>query len=188
MSKRETRAFPVEIRADDGQTITGHAATFNDPYPVWDFDEVIARGAFDRAIKEDDVRALWNHDSNHVLGRTKSDTLRLSTDKVGLVSEIDLPNSAEMVREAIQRGDVDHMSFGFEVEEEEWKKGDEGERDLRTVKSVKLWDVSPVTYPANPNTDVALRSHEAFVESLKPEKGHSRRRAVNRMKTLDEDA
>lgn len=163
--KKETRAFAFEARTDaDKQTLIGHAATFDDPYPIADFEEVIDRHAFDEAIERDDVRALWNHDANYLLGRKKSGTLRLSTDKTGLVSEIDLPDSATMVREAIERGDVDQMSFGFAVQEEEWQKR-EDKPDLRTIKKVMLYDVSPVTYPANANTDVALRSHEAFVES-----------------------
>lgn len=163
MSK-ETRSFRFEVRADEDeekQTLVGHAATFNEPYEIMGFEEVIDSGAFDDAIKNDDVRALWNHDPNYPLGRTKAGTLRLSKDKTGLVSEIDLPDSAFMVKEAIKRGDVDQMSFGFSVLEEEWQKR-EGKPDLRTLKKVKLFDVSPVTYPANPNTDIALRSHQEW--------------------------
>lgn len=146
---------------DEGTTLTGHAATFDDPYDLGPFEERIEAGAFDRAIKEDDVRALWNHDPNHPLGRLKSGTLRLSTDDVGLVSEIDLPRSAEVVREAVERGDVDQMSFAFRVTVEEWEER-EDDKPLRTLKEVELWDVSPVTFPANPNTDVGLRSLEAL--------------------------
>jgi len=164
---KETRAFAFEARAED-KTLVGHAATYDDPYPIGDFEEVIARGAFDDAIENDDVRALWNHDPNYPLGRTKSGTLRLSSDKTGLLSEIDLPESATMIREAIERGDVDQMSFGFSVLEEEWVKRDD-KPDLRTIRKVRLFDVSPVTYPANPNTDIAFRSHETWQQQRERE-------------------
>ena len=159
--KKEIRSFALsEIRAED-KTLVGHAATFNEPYDLGQFEEVIDPDAFNDAIENDDVRALWNHDPNFPLGRTKAGTLRLSKDERGLVSEIDLPESAVMIREAIARGDVDQMSFGFSVEDERWEKR-EGKTDLRTLLKVRLFDVSPVTYPANPNTDIALRSHQEW--------------------------
>lgn len=164
MDKLERRFVPfAEFRADEEKpTIRGHAATFNDVYDLGFFDERIAPGAFDNVL-DNDVRALFNHDSNHVLGRTKSGTLRLSVDEVGLFSEIDLPESATMLREAIERGDVDQMSFGFTVKRDSWEVTDEESgRELRTIEEIgRLFDVSPVTFPANPNTDVALRSMEA---------------------------
>lgn len=160
----EARFRPfAEFRAegeDGSMTIVGHASTFSDPYDLGPFEEQVSPSAFDRAIKEDDVRALFNHDPSQVLGRTKSGTLRLAIDKVGLVSEIDLPASAVAVREAIERGDVDQMSFAFTVVKESWEERD-GAKPLRTLEEVELFDVSPVTYPANANTDVALRSLEA---------------------------
>ena len=158
----ERRFVPfTEFRADQEKaTIRGHASTFDDVYNLGPFDERIAAGAFDDVLG-DDVRALWNHDQNHVLGRTKSGTLRISVDERGLYSEIDLPDSAMALREAIARGDVDQMSFGFTVEADEWVEV-EG-RDLRTITKVgRLFDVSPVTFPANPNTDVAIRSLEEW--------------------------
>ena len=161
-SRIERRFLPTDAELrDEGNRLVGHAATFEQPYSLGVFDEVIDRGAFDDAIENDDVRALWNHDPNIVLGRTKSGTLKLSKDKHGLLSEIDLPKSAESQREAIERGDVDQMSFGFSVEEEKWEER-EDDVDLRTILRAKLYDVSPVTFPANPNTDVALRSHEEW--------------------------
>jgi HK97 family phage prohead protease len=140
-------------------TLRGHAATFGDVYDLGPFDERFAAGAFDDVLT-DDVRALWNHDANTVLGRTKSGTLRLSVDERGLMTEIDLPESAMALREAIARGDVDQMSHGFTVEKDTWETTDkETGRELRTIEKVgTLYDVSPVTFPANPNTDVALRS------------------------------
>ena len=155
--ERRFRPF-AEFRADDGGILKGHAATFNDWYDLGFFEERIAPGAFDNVLG-DDVRALFNHDPNHVLGRTKSGTLKVSVDKRGLYTEITLPGSATALREAIERGDIDQMSFGFTVAEDTWEKDAQEDKERRTITRIgKLYDVSPVTFPANPNTDVALRS------------------------------
>lgn len=179
MDKQERRFVPfAEFRAndDDVATLRGHAATFGDVYDLGSFDERIAPGAFDNVLA-DDVRALFNHDPNHVLGRTKSGTLKLSVDKRGLYTEITMPESATALREAIKRGDIDQMSFGFTVKRDSWEREEKGGRELRTIEEIgRLFDVSPVTFPANPNTDVALRSLEEFrsattsgeVESAEP--------------------
>ena len=170
----ERRFVPfAEFRADEKTaTIRGHPATFDDTYDLGPFDERIAPGAFDN-VMSDDVRALFNHDANQILGRTKTGTLRLSLDKVGLFSEIDLPESATTLREAIARGDIDQMSFGFSVKRDTWEVLDEESgRELRTIEEVgRLFDVSPVTFPANPNTDVALRSLEEFRNGQEEKEG-----------------
>jgi len=173
METREFSGVEFRVEGDAGKTLVGHAATFDDKYPVWDFDERIDSRAFDEAIKDDDVRALFNHDPNLVLGRNKSGTLRLSTDSVGLVSEIDLPDTptGNEVRTLVDRGDIDQMSFAFSVIEEEWEHKEDG-RDLRTIKKAALHDVSPVTYPANPKTDIAVRSHEAWLETQEKDLSH----------------
>lgn len=162
--ERRVAEFTLERRADGDEqpVIRGHAAVFETPTRIMDFDEQIARGAFTRALKEkQDVRALFNHDPNHVLGRTPK-TLRMDEDKVGLAVEIDPPSTAAGLLESMARGDVNQMSFGFVVKDEEWRKGEDGEVDLRTIKDVDLFDVSVVTFPAYPETDAAVRSHEQF--------------------------
>jgi len=154
--KLETRAFQVELRAsDDGHKIIGHAAVFNKwSQDLGGFREKILPGAFTRAIDGSDVRALWNHDSNIVLGRTKSGTLKLEEDGKGLKVEITPPSWAEGYMETIKRGDVSEMSFAFTVAVDEW---DEKQHE-RTIKEFdELFDVSPVTYPAYPQTDVKMR-------------------------------
>ncbi len=167
MRFRPFSEFRADVQDDGKITIRGHAATFNDPYNLDHFTEQVGEGAFDEAMK-DDVRALLNHDPNHILGRTKSGTLRLSKDKVGLVCEIDLPASAVAVREAVERGDIDQMSFAFKVVKETWDES--GDVPARTLDTVKLFDVSPVTFPANPNTDIAMRSlHAIHSAEPKPE-------------------
>jgi hypothetical protein len=171
---REIRSMPVrELRAaDDGNTITGYAAVFNVTADIGFFEERIVPGAFARAIKEQqDVRALWNHDANHVLGRTKSGTLKLAEDNVGLGIEIDPPDTqtGRDVVESIRRGDVDQMSFAFIATKESWTER-KGMLPLREIHDVDLFDVSPVTYPAYQSTTVGLRSAESvyaeYVQSL----------------------
>jgi len=165
----ERRSVPVrELRADkEAGTIEGYAAVFNEEASIGGmFREVIKPGAFKRAIKDgQDVRALWNHDSNHILGRTKADTLTLEEDKKGLWISIIPPNTrfASDLVESIRRGDIDQMSFAFIATEEKWiEKKDEPA--LREIIDVDLFDVSPVTYPAYEGTEVGLRSAESVYQ------------------------
>ncbi len=158
---------PVELRADgDGpRRLTGHAAVFNtdtaigpEDNPYWI--ERIAPGAFRSAILGDDVRALFNHNPDIVLGRNVAATLRMQEDNIGLACEI-LPPDTQAARDVmtlIERGDVSQMSFGFMVRTggQMWEEMPDGVI-RRTIKDVILFDVSPVTFAAFPTTDIALR-------------------------------
>lgn len=162
---KETRtfSFDIEVREDgDAPKIRGHAAVFDQKTNIGPFEERVARGAFIDSIGTDDVRALFNHDPTHVLGRNKSGTLRMSEDSQGLAIEIDPPDTqfARDLMTSIKRGDISEMSFGFRAIKESW----EGTRPkaLRTLEKVRLFDVSPVTFPAYEGTDVAVRSHEQW--------------------------
>jgi Escherichia/Staphylococcus phage prohead protease len=146
--------------------LNGHAAVFNSETVIaegspWAFREVIAPGAFADAIASSDVRGLFNHDANYVLGRTRSGTLRLSEDRQGLAYEIDPPDTVvgrDMVT-LIQRGDIDGSSFAFTVapDGDAWQHPGGGKLPLRTISRVsELFDVSPVTYPAYPTASVAV--------------------------------
>lgn len=169
LGRIEVRRRP-EARADgDGSqsevvTLAGYAAKFNVLSEImWDFQETISPGAFDD-VMGDDVRCLFNHDANLILGRTTSGTLRLSLDEVGLSYECDLPqtHSAENVAAAIERGDVTQSSFAFIVAEADWTEREDGTW-LRTITKLKrLYDVSPVTYPGYPDATVGMRA--GFVE------------------------
>lgn len=160
----ERRVVVGELRAvmENGvpTKIAGHAAKFDSlSEKLGDFFERIAPGAFAKTIQSGDIRALWNHDANIVLGRNKSGTLRLSEDSVGLAYECDAPATQlvrDMVMSPIARGDVNQCSFGFRTISDKWNKID-GEW-IRTLLEVELLDVSPVTYPAYASTDVAVRS------------------------------
>ncbi|MFH4454457.1 HK97 family phage prohead protease [Vibrio alginolyticus] len=156
----------IEKREDgEGPRIVGYAAKFNTrSNNLGGFVEVIAPGAFDDVL-DDDVRALFNHDRNFVLGRTKAGTLTLTVDEVGLRYEITPPDTQtvrDMVIEPMDRGDVNQSSFAFRLPSDgyRWDEGDDGVY-IRTITRVsKLLDVSPVTYPAYNDTEASTRALE----------------------------
>lgn len=162
MHKTERRALsaPIDVRAagEKGRTIAGYAAVFDSPTDIGGyFREKIAPGAFAEAIKAD-VRALFDHDSSKVLGRTAAGTLRLKEDDRGLAVEIDLPDTqvARDLTASMERGDIDGMSFAFRATREEWDET--VEPPLRTILEAELREVSVVTFPAYEDTEVGLRS------------------------------
>lgn len=161
----ERRAVTTaELRAEPGERpkIVGYAAVFNQlSEDLGGFVEVIRPGAFKRALAEGaDVRALWNHDPNHVLGRTTAGTLRLVEDDYGLRFEADPPDTqwARDLLESIRRGDVTGTSFAFRAREDRW--GTQDGQPLRELHDVDLFDVGPVTFPAYRTTTVAVRARE----------------------------
>ena len=174
MQTREIRLLSglhVERRAEGDGTlpmIRGYAAVFDQETVIggkdWGFRERIARGAFSEALQISDVRALFNHEEDHVLGRTKAGTLRLSEDDRGLKVEIDPPDTQD-ARDLIvkmQRGDIDQMSFAFTMEGGVQTWDETGDMPLRVIEKVgELLDVSVVTYPAYPETEAAARSYAA---------------------------
>lgn len=181
-NKIERRAFvadtPIEVREDENsRAIGGYAAVFNRSTDIGYFTEEIAPGAFKDM---EDVRALWNHDSNHPIGRMGKN-LTLKQDKKGLYFELDpLPDTptGNEVLANIRSGLVDGMSFGFEVVDDEWKRGKDGAQDHRVIREVKLWEVSPVTFPAYKDTEVNLRSWEKFKEQNAGDEVESRKRRI----------
>ena len=175
--EKERRYVKVsELRAtideQRGPIIEGHAAVFNQPsleifgIPGWR--EVIRPGAFSKVLKTDDVRALINHNDDRLIGRVSNNTLQLEEDAVGLHARIFPPDTSDTrdLLVLIRGGYISQMSFGFRV-------ADDGERidranKLREITEFReLFDVSPVTLPAYPQTDVSLRSRFAADEKLK---------------------
>lgn len=163
--KVERRAFKVEVRKDAGCTkISGTAVVFNQlSENLGGFRELISPSAFDDCDMSD-VRCLFNHDENHILGRTVSKTLRITRDDSGLHFECDVPDTtlARDLSVSMDRGDVDQCSFSFTVPSggAEWKDGDTAGSITRTVKKIsRLFDVSVVTYPAYPQTSANIRSY-----------------------------
>lgn len=175
MSKStEKRVVDVELRAEgeDGKRrLVGYAAVFNrDSSDLGGFTESIRPGAFRDAIADGaDVRALVDHDSSRILGRTLAGTLRLSEDKVGLRMEVDLPDTSvgRDIYESVTRGDISQQSFAFRTLEDEWRKKDG--KHHRELVSVELFDVGPVTFPAYADTSIAARSLEEWRSENDPE-------------------
>lgn len=159
--KQETRNFDAdfEIRAEsDGMTFVGYAAKFNSRSEnLGGFVETIERGAFSRSLRSrNDVKLLVNHDSGRVLASSRAKTLRLYEDQVGLRVEADLPNTTDGrdMAELLRRGDLNKMSFGFSVQKDSWNN----EMTERTLKSVRLFEVSIVAFPAYEETEAMVRS------------------------------
>jgi hypothetical protein len=168
---KEIRILPMaefRVLKDDGKSsLEGYAARFDKwSEDLGGFTEKIKRGAFKKALKNADVRALFNHDPNYVLGRSTAGTLALKEDDKGLLMANDPPDTqwANDLMVSVDRGDISQMSFGFTVDKDEWHEDKEG-RMTRTIHEVgRLLDVSVVTYPAYPDTAVALRSLEKLKE------------------------
>ena len=171
----------VEVRADESgaKTLTGYAAVFNSPTSIGDyFIEQIAPGAFSDAIKGD-VRCLYNHDRDHVLGRTKAGTLRLVEDAKGLRFEVDLPNTTtgKDVGTLVERGDVSGCSFNFRATKQTWD--DTVDPPLRTLEKLEIDEISIVTFPAYDDTSVGVRSLEAVRTEAEAAKIAEQRKAEN---------
>lgn len=146
----------------DKPIIEGYFAVFNSIYDIGPYmSESIAPGAFSLTLDED-VRALVNHDTTLVLGRTKSSTLVLRQDDKGLWGRVEVnPNdrSAMDTYERVKRGDVDQCSFGFDILDEEPTPKPDGSVHW-LIKSVKLYEVSVCTFPAYEDTSIQARSKE----------------------------
>ena len=157
----------IRINESDGGTcIEGHAAVFDSWSEtlggIFPFKEKVRKGAFAESIGRDDIRALFNHDPNYVLGRNRAGTLELVEDDVGLRVRITPPDTswARDITTSIRGGDISQMSIGFVVEDDEWSSKDG--IDTRELKKVRLFDVSPVTFPAYTATDVGVRAMQEY--------------------------
>lgn len=167
MTNRQVRAIPTELRTkrEDGEDpiIEGYFAVFNSNYDIgFGMSESVAPGAFSQSLRENDVRALINHDTTLVLGRTSAKTLELFEDDKGLFGRIAInPNdrSAMDLYARVERGDVDGCSFGFGVREEETDFLDNGDVHW-TLKNVDLGEVSCCTFPAYEATNIEARSKD----------------------------
>jgi len=166
INKLERRgSILVEVRAEgDAVSVVGHAAVFNEEATIGDyFREVIRPGAFTRAIAEDDVPLLVEHEGLP-LGRNTSGTLALTEDNKGLriESQLDITDPDVMrIVPKMKRGDLSKMSFAFSAVREEWQNEDQP-LPLRILHEVRLYDVSIVTTPAYDGTDIGLRSLEQW--------------------------
>ncbi|PGB25391.1 HK97 family phage prohead protease [Bacillus toyonensis] len=167
--KRELLSSEIEIREVEGglRTINGYAVKWemkSVTMGYWRrFKEQFKRGAFTDSLTQDDQLALWSHDYSQVLGRTKNGTLRLFEDEIGLRFELDLADTTlgDDTYKTIKRGDVDGVSFGFQMVKEEWDESDP-DNVVRSVTKAKLIEISPVAFPAYPDSQVSARSHDPY--------------------------
>lgn len=169
MTVAELQRFGVELRAeiqDDGRTLVGRAAVFGQLANLGRHYEQIERRAFDRVLADEstDVRALFNHNPNMLLGRQSAGTLRLRATDQGLDFELDLPDTsyASDLRALVERGDVTGASFGFIPGEDTWLRARDGRRIHSHTSVAGLRDVSPAPFPTYEGTEVYLRSLDSF--------------------------
>jgi len=154
-----------EIRSeDDGMTFTGYASVFNSASEdLGGFREFVAPGAFKRSLQaRNEIKLLWNHDTNEPLASVRGGSLELTEDSYGLKVQAKLPNTtrgrdvAELLRSKV----IDSMSFGFNVIKDSWSNNG----SVRTLESVRLHEVSIVTYPAYTATSATVRSMEPTID------------------------
>lgn len=162
---RQMRCAPTQFRAAETEGkkyIEGYFAVFGGTYELWPgATESIDPKAFDGAL-DDDIRALINHDTTLVLGRTKAGTLELKVDQKGLWGRVEInekDQDAMNLYARVERGDVNQCSFGFDILDEETTYNEDGTVHW-TIKRVKLYEVSVVTFPAYEDTSVSARKKD----------------------------
>jgi uncharacterized protein len=165
----QKRSVVAELRAETDFSLAGYAARYNVlSHNLGGFREKLLPGTFSRSIRAGaDVKALFNHDPSNILGRTKSGTLKLEEDERGLHFRCQLDKNSQYHRDLYAscfRGDLDECSFAFQCDDDDddWTDGTDPETgdkcSFRTIKNVRLIDVSVCTYPAYPNTNVGARN------------------------------
>ena len=179
---RRIHVDKLEVRTIEGtenRVVGGYVNKFNQQSSLmrdrWgdEFVEVISESAFNKTLETKSQKALWNHNTDLVLGSVSAGTLNLFVDGIGLRCEITLPNTTwgNDAYASIQRGDVDGMSFGFRCVEDMWSKTQYEDREIykRTILEVELFEVSPCVFPAYPDSQINCRSLESFKEEHKSE-------------------
>lgn len=189
MRQLRTVGTKFETREDGEKlSIEGYFAVFNSIYEIVPgMSESIAPGAFSKTLSGD-IRALINHDTTLVLGRTKANTLQLREDNHGLWGHIDInPNDTDAMNlyERVKRGDVDQCSFGFDILSEETDFRDDGSVHW-TIKEVELYEVSPCTFPAYEETNINARAKER--EDLLKRKNEAWKEAILKKLKGEKDA
>jgi len=186
----KVRATEISSAPNSPGNLTGYASVANSlSEDLGGFRERVANGAFRNSLlARADVRALVNHDPSLIIGRTANGSLRLSEDPTGLRMECDVADTSygRDLISSVKRGDISQMSFAFQAEDEDWSEEDDPENpderiSIRTLKSVKLLDVSAVTYPAYASTSITSmqptvmeRSHNQLFPYGLPQEVRSR--------------
>ncbi|CAN5750596.1 hypothetical protein BH10ACI4_BH10ACI4_16950 [soil metagenome] len=172
-SKKELRYLPAKelrvLTGPEGRTLSGYALTYNSPSKdLGGFTEIIAPGAVTETLANNpDVLCLRDHDPTILLGRTKSGTLTLADDAVGLRFACKLPDTqqASDLATSVARGDLDGVSFGFRCQEDKWTSDGAGNL-IRTLLKIDLFEVSPTSFAAYPAASVSVRSCPSELRSL----------------------
>jgi HK97 family phage prohead protease len=154
-----TNSVDFEVRAEgDGMTFTGYASVFNSPSEdLGGFVEYVAPGAFKRSLQSrNEVKLLWNHDAGEPLASLRGGTMQLVEDERGLKVTAQLPNTSRGrdIAELLRTNVIDSMSFGFNVIKDSWSR----DGQTRTLESVRLFEVSIVSFPAYESTTAQVRS------------------------------
>jgi len=167
--KIEKRSIVSEMTVEDEKrTIVGYAVKWNElSEQLGFFREKFSKGAFKDSLLDKQQMALWNHNTDVVLGSTRNQTLRLSEDEVGLRFEIDLANTTQAndIYELVKRGDINGVSFGFYAELEDWE--DRSDTAVRTINRADLIEISPTPFPAYSQSEVNVRSLEERYQEFK---------------------
>lgn len=173
MKRRIMKMKNAKIREEGGKRyLEGYFAVFGELYQVWDgWIETIERGAFARYLASgEDVKVLWNHDSNIVLGSTENGTASLREDESGLFGSVEInENDSEAVSAyaRVARGDVDGCSFGFDIARQEEWWDDEGIYHTKITEVDPLYEVSPCTFPAYKATSISARAKDSLNDAKK---------------------
>ncbi|WP_033715595.1 HK97 family phage prohead protease [Bacillus mycoides] len=183
--KRELVTSGIEIRESENgtRTLYGYAVKWemkSETMGYWmRFKEQFKKGSFTESLTKEDQRALWSHDTSKVLGRTKNGTLRLFEDEIGLRFELDLPETTlgNDAYTTIKRGDVDGVSFGFQMQKQEWDESDP-DNITRTIVTAKLMEISPVAFPAYPDSQVSARSNDPYKQYVEERKHRDLRKKL----------
>lgn len=190
MEHRTVQMSGMKIREENGKRrLEGHFAVFNQPYEVYPgWVETIAPGAFSRALASgQDVKVLWNHNPDLVLGSTGNRTADLTEDRTGLFGGVDINEQDQDAKNAyarVDRGDVSGCSFGFEISRMEESWDEDGTYRTRILEVSPLYEVSPCTFPAYTQTHITARAKEqlesakARLETVREEKRNAWRESM----------
>ena len=189
MEHRTLKSQGFKTREDDGgkKYLEGYFAVFGEPYevtPGWI--ETVERGAFARYLSSgQDVKVLWNHNTDFVLGSTGAGTAVLSEDETGLWGSVEInrvDTDAVNAWARVSRGDVGGCSFGFEISRQDEWWDDDGIYHTRITEVDPLYEVSPCTFPAYRSTSISARNAEQLEEAKKKHIDHWRSRMRERLK------
>lgn len=198
VNERRFASTEMEFRASPKPgtlgVLSAYAAVFRRfSQDLGGFVEQVEPGSFKKTLQEADIRALFNHDPNRLLGRNRAGTLRLAEDSTGLHYEVDIPDTSEGrdLATLVDRGDLTGSSFGFRVIEDDWGLTEQ-EYPLRSLRQVHLYDVGPVVYPAylateEADTKAAVRSLAAHL-NVEPQVIESALEARNLRDLIDPPA